>query len=233
MRPAAAGLALGLALAIGAPTAWTLTRPSAAAGTPVAEVLDTPAPAPSLAPTGDVPPVPADDVPPEPRTPAPSIPTRDASPAAQVSAPAPVRLQIPALGVDSAVDPVGVAADGQMAIPEDVDRVGWYRFGPVPGEAGSAVVAGHVDDREQGLGVLSPLREAAVGTEVVLTDAAGATTRWRVVSRELITKQVLPLDQLFTRTGEPRLTLITCGGPFLPEFRSYRDNVVVVAEPVT
>ena len=30
----------------------------------------------------------------------------------------------------------------------------------------------------------------------------------------------------------PRLTLITCGGPFLPEYRSYRDNVVVVAEPV-
>jgi sortase (surface protein transpeptidase) len=117
-----------------------------------------------------------------------------------------------------------------MAIPEDVDRVGWYRFGPAPGADGSAVLAGHVDDREQGLGALAPLRQAAVGTEVLVTDAEGTTTRWRVVSRELITKQVLPLDRLFARTGPPRLTLITCGGPFLPEYSSYRDNVVVVAE---
>ena len=53
----------------------------------------------------------------------------------------------------------------------------------------------------------------------------------RVVARELLEKQVLPLDRLFAREGPPRLTLITCGGPFLPEYRSYRDNLVVVAEP--
>jgi sortase (surface protein transpeptidase) len=117
-----------------------------------------------------------------------------------------------------------------MTVPAEVDRVGWYRFGPAPGEEGSAVIAGHVDSRTQGLGAMAPLRNAAVGDEVVLIDAAGTTTRWRVVSRELIEKQALPLDWLFTRAGPPRLTLITCGGPFLPEYRSYRDNVVVVAE---
>jgi len=144
-----------------------------------------------------------------------------------------VRLSVPALGVDSAVDPVGVEPDGQMTVPAEVDTVGWYRFGPAPGGEGSAVIAGHVDSRTQGLGAMAPLRSAAVGDEVVLIDAAGTTTRWRVVSRELIEKQVLPLDRLFTRAGPPRLTLITCGGPFLPEYRSYRDNVVVVAEPVS
>jgi sortase (surface protein transpeptidase) len=94
------------------------------------------------------------------------------------------------------------------------------------------VIAGHVDDREQGLGALAPLREAEVGDEVVVTDSAGTGTRWRVLSRELIQKQVLPLDRLFAREGPPRLTLITCGGPFLAEFGSYRDNVVVVTEPL-
>jgi hypothetical protein len=53
-----------------------------------------------------------------------------------------------------------------------------------------------------------------------------------VAARELIQKRALPLDDLFRRDGPPRLTLITCGGPFLPEFGSYRDNVVVVAEPL-
>jgi hypothetical protein len=66
-----------------------------------------------------------------------------------------VRLAVPALGVDAPVEPVGIRDDGQMALPDDVDRLGWYRFGPVPGAEGSAVLAGHVDDAEQGLGALA------------------------------------------------------------------------------
>jgi hypothetical protein len=215
VRPAVAITVLGLALAVAAPTTWALTRPEATAGAPVEQALGS-APATSSAT-------------------APAIPTvtaRPATPAAEPDRPPPVRLTVPALGVDADVDAMGVQADGQMALPADVDRVGWYRFGPVPGADGSAVIAGHVDDREQGLGAMAPLREAAVGQEVQVQDGAGTTTRWRVVSRELIQKQVLPLDRLFARDGPPRLTLITCGGPFLPEFGSYRDNAVVVAEPL-
>jgi hypothetical protein len=126
-----------------------------------------------------------------------------------------------------------VEPDGAMTLPTDVDRVGWYRFGPAPGAtAGTAVLAGHVDDREQGLGALAPLRTIGPGAEVLVRDAAGAVTRWRVVTRELVDKQEVPLDALFRRSGPPRLVLLTCGGPFLPGLRSYRDNVVVVAEPV-
>jgi sortase (surface protein transpeptidase) len=221
VRPAAATAVLGLALAVGAPTAWSLTRPAATAGAPVEEVLGTPSASSS--------PVPAPMVPRN----LPAVSTRPAAPGEQETGPAPVRLAVPALGVDSDVDPVGVEPDGRMTIPAEVDRVGWYRFGPAPGDDGSAVIAGHVDDREQGLGAMAPLRDAAVGDEVVVTDAAGTPTRWRVVSRELIQKQVLPLDRLFAREGPARLTLITCGGPFLAEFGSYRDNVVVVAEPLS
>jgi Sortase domain len=224
VRPAVATTVLGLALAVAAPTTWALTRPDASAGARVESVL----PAPTAPSAGR-----------EDRTLAPEGPgalpeltARPATPAGQEQRPAPVRMVVPALGVDTAVDPVGVEPDGQMTIPAEVDRVGWYRFGPAPGDGGSAVIAGHVDDREQGLGAMAPLRDADVGDEVTLTDAAGTTTTWRVVSREVIQKQVLPLDRLFARDGPPRLTLITCGGPFLEEFSSYRDNVVVVAEPL-
>ena len=217
MRPAVATTVLGLALAVAAPTTWALTRPEASAGAPVEQVL----PAPATPSAGRE----APDAVPE-------LSARQASPAGQEQRPAPVRLSVPALGVDTAVEAVGVEPDGQMTIPAEVDRVGWYRFGPVPGDDGSAVIAGHVDDREQGLGAMAPLRAAEVGSEVVVTDATGTMSRWRVVSRELIQKQVLPLDRLVAREGPARLTLITCGGPFLPEYRSYRDNVVVVAEPI-
>ncbi|HZH19911.1 MAG TPA: class F sortase [Geodermatophilus sp.] len=214
MRPAAAVAVLGVAVAVGVPTGWQLTREPAAAGAPLEQVLAEPAP-------------------PPPAAAAPTVTTRDAAPTVVPQRPAPVRLAVPALGVDAPVEPVGVRDDGQMALPDDVDRLGWYRFGPVPGAEGSAVFAGHVDDADQGLGALAPLRDAEPGAEVVVTDAAGTATRWRVVSREVLEKQALPVDRLFARTGEPRLVLVTCGGPFLPDVGGYRDNVVVVAEPLT
>ncbi|MDK3258596.1 class F sortase [Blastococcus capsensis] len=217
MRPAAATVALGLALAVGTPTAWALTRPEAAAGPSLDRALSAPAvPSPPPAGAGDLPPV----------------TVRDASPVAVPASPPPVRIELPGQAITAPVDLVGVAADGQMELPEDVDRIGWYRFGPAPGGPGNAVLAGHVDDREQGAGALFPLREVSPGAEIVITDATGQGTRWRVVSRELVHKQALPLGEIFAREGPPRLVVVTCGGPFLPEYRSYRDNVVVVAEPV-
>ncbi|WP_029430177.1 class F sortase [Blastococcus sp. URHD0036] len=222
MRRAAAGAALGLAVAIGVPVTWQLTQEPASAGAPVAQVL-----------SASTPSAPAEPPPSAPAAPGPPpVVARDAAPPVPSSAPAPVRLAVPALGVDAPVDAVGVTADGQMELPGDVSRTGWYRFGPAPGGAGSAVLAGHVDDAEQGAGALFPLREAAPGDEVLVTDTAGVVSRWQVVARELISKQQLPLTQMFARDGAPRLVLVTCGGPFLPEYGSYRDNVVVVAEPL-
>ncbi|MPQ97752.1 sortase [Modestobacter sp. I12A-02628] len=222
MRSAAATLVVGLALAVGTPAVWALSRPPAAAGPPVEQVLDSPAPAPVLDPAP--PSGPAGQAPPP-------VPVRDASPTPPVEVPAPVGLSVPGVGVDAAVDPVGVEPDGSMSVPRDVDRVGWYRFGPAPGQPGSAVLAGHVDSATDGLGAMAPVRSTEVGDEVTVTAADGATTRWRVVARQEFVKQELPRDQLFARDGPPRLVLITCGGPFQPDTGSYRDNVVVVAEP--
>jgi hypothetical protein len=220
VRTPVAVLALGLTLAIGTPTAWALTRPEPTAGVPVAAALAAPASTPA-APTVPA----APDV-------APAVTARPAAPVAVPAVVPPVRLSVPARGIDAPVDPVGVEPAGEMTLPEDVDRVGWYRFGPTPGAAeGAAVVAGHVDDAEQGLGALAPLRETEPGDEVVVEAADGSTTRWTVTSRETIDKPGVPLGDLFARTGAPRLVLITCGGPFDAELRSYRDNVVVVAEP--
>ncbi|WP_369132203.1 class F sortase [Modestobacter sp. I12A-02662] len=223
MRRAVVGLVAGLAVAGGAPAAWAVARPPSSAGVPVTQALGSP--------VGDVllrpvlaPQPPAGVLPP--------VTVRDAAPAAVPDpAAAPVAVSVPGSGVTAAVDPVGVTGDGLMELPADVDRVGWYRFGPVPGQPGSAVLAGHVDGVEQGLGPLAALRSVEPGQTVEVTDAAGTVTRWRVVSRELVEKQALPLAALFARNGDPRLVLLTCGGPFLPELGSYRDNVVVVAVP--
>lgn len=97
--------------------------------------------------------------------------TRDTAPGAASEQPAPAILAVPSLGIEARVDPVGVRNDGQMAIPDDVDRVGWYRFGPVPGSDGSAVLAGHVDDRAR-----SRVGRVSTGAVPTLGETPGRTT---------------------------------------------------------
>jgi hypothetical protein len=242
-------LAACVATALAGPASWVATRPPESRGAPVAEALGGPAsagarPAPATGPAPPSPPVAPPDGGPAPAVGPPGsgrasaafagTTLRDASLAAWQRVPAPpppVRVELPRLGVDAPVDPTGTTADGLMELPEDVARVGWYRHGPAPGEDGSVVLAGHVDSREQGLGELHPLRRSAPGDEVLVTDAAGAVARYRVVAVESLPKERLPLDRLFARSGPSRLVLVTCGGPFLAERGAYRDNVVVVAEP--
>jgi hypothetical protein len=220
LRPAVVVLAGGLALAVGTPAIWAGTRPATAAGPPLTSVLAShPAPAPP--PPG-----------PRPAAAAPEPAVHPADPFPDVPVAAPIRLDVPDVGIDAPVDPVGVTPDGALQLPDDVHRVGWYRYGPAPGRShGSAVLAGHVDSWDQGLGALGRLRSVEPGRRIAVTDAAGQVTRWRVVTRRLVVKQQLPLRELFTRAGPPRLVLLTCGGPFDAGLRSYLDNLVVVAVP--
>jgi sortase (surface protein transpeptidase) len=144
-----------------------------------------------------------------------------------------VRVRIGAADSAAAVVPVGVDDRGQMAVPEDVQTVGWYRFGPPPGApVGSSVLSGHVDDQVQGRGAFFRLVELAPGDTVQVQLSDGAMREFRVRTVERIAKAELPLDELFARAGPPRLTLITCGGEFDRAAGSYRDNIVVTAEPV-
>jgi hypothetical protein len=147
-----------------------------------------------------------------------------------VTVPVPDTIALPTLGVQAPVVPVALEDDGSMEIPEDVSTVGWFSPGVRPGEDGSAVISGHVDSRVQGRGAFFELGRLDVGDEVVVGGGSGER-RFEVVARRRYGKAELPIDELFTRAGPPRLVLITCGGAFDPATRSYEENVVVVAVP--
>lgn len=147
---------------------------------------------------------------------------------------APQRLRIPAVELDADVRPVGVdPKTGELAVPEAVSSVGWYRYGPgLDAGSGSVVIAGHVDSSTQGMGAFSRLAEIHPGDRVEVRAADGSVRDFRVVSREVFGKSEVPYDRLFARDGRARLTLVTCGGAFDRTTGSYRDNIVVTAEPV-
>jgi len=137
------------------------------------------------------------------------------------------------MDLDATVTPVGVDRNGDFAVPPSVDRVGWYRYGPgFAADAGSIVIAGHVDSAAQGEGAFFKLGALEINDKITLYDQAGASREFEVVARERYAKTKIPLDKYFARDGKLRLTLITCGGPFDRRTGHYRDNVVVTATPV-
>ena len=117
-----------------------------------------------------------------------------------------------------------------MEIP-DGQEVGWYRHGPTPGEAGSAVLAAHIafEGRD---GVFRRLAELPAGEQVTIGYADFREVTYRIESVEQFAKSQLPADRIFARGGEPVVALVTCGGDFNPSVRSYDDNVVAFARPI-
>ncbi|MFI1377075.1 sortase domain-bontaining protein [Streptomyces longwoodensis] len=152
------------------------------------------------------------------------------SPAARASLAVPTRLVLSRLDLSAAVDPVGVADDGRVAVPRDPRRVGWYRFSPRPGASGgSSVIVGHVDSDDRGLGVLVALAEVRAGDRVTVQRADGSRVDYRVVSRRTVAKEALAASGAFRSEGPAVLTLVTCTGPYLPDRGGYRNNLVVTA----
>ena len=233
MGRAALALVAGLVLAGGAPTGWLLTQGGGGEfGTAAAQDLRAAAPAPTV-PTGPASPA-ADPVPTAATAPVPlaaPVGTRSAR-LPDVVAPRDPPTEVRLGGRVAPLDGVGLEANGQVVVPEDVDRAGWYAAGPQPGDrAGSAVLVGHADDAEQGLGTFAVLRDLRAGAEVVVRTASGRDLVYEVVSFERFAKAEVPMDRLFATDGPHRLVLISCGGAFDPVRRTYADNVVVTAVP--
>ena len=175
---------------------------------------------------------PSGDTPSAGDTPGERVGVRPASlPAARPTA-SPTVLRIPRLGVTLPIDPSGVAPDGQMALPDSPRRLAWYRFGAAPLSArGATVLGGHVDTLQDGVGPLAQLVSLRPGDRVEVV-AGRRTVAYRVSSVARVPKSRLDAAEVFSRTGPPRLHLLTCGGAYLADRGGYQDNVVVVARPL-
>ncbi|MFF5990717.1 class F sortase [Prauserella flavalba] len=151
-----------------------------------------------------------------------------ASTPADAQAAAPVRLRIPAIGVDAPVTPLDVGADNVLPAPDTDEGTGWWRGGPEPGERGPAVIAGHVDSY-QGPAVFFRLAELEPGQRVLVDRADGTTAVFVTTRRERHAKDAFPTEVVYGDTPGAELRLITCGGEFDRTGRRYLDNIIVYA----
>ncbi|MBW3604619.1 MAG: class F sortase [Actinobacteria bacterium] len=154
---------------------------------------------------------------------------RDYAPTAHSATVAkPVRVEIPSVGIASDLERLGLAGDGAIETPDDWASAGWYRGGPRPGQQGAAVILGHVDSTT-GPAVFYRLRQLEPGDRITVERADGTAAIFEVDRVEQHGKTRFPTDEVYYPTPEPTLRLVTCGGAFDTEARSYTDNVVVFA----
>ena len=141
----------------------------------------------------------------------------------------PVRLRIPAIGVDSGLMDLGLDRAGSLEVPPDGFPAGWYTGAPTPGSLGPAIIAGHVDWAGSP-GVFYSLRDLVPGDDITVDRADGTAARFRVQSVQQFPKDAFPTDRVYADLDHAGLRLITCGGSFDRAARSYRDNIVVFAD---
>ncbi len=139
----------------------------------------------------------------------------------------PLRLRIPAIGVDAPLVPLGLNADGTLQVPRYEDA-GWYVGASRAGDVGPAVIAAHVDSTT-GPAVFYRLDELEAGQEVFV-EYSDATVGFVVRDRQLVSKTRFPTDRVYRPTAFPELRLVTCAGAFNNTTGSYSANLIVWAD---
>lgn len=164
-------------------------------------------------------------------TPAPEPPATKVNGTKELERSVPVRLRIPAIGVDTPVIRLGLAPDGTMQVPPVTahDRAGWYRHSPTPGRTGPSVITGHVTVGEYGDGVFRRLERLRRGDRVTVRLENGKAAVFAVSAVRKVPKADFPADDVYGDVARPELRLITCGGPRTDD--GYPDNVIVFATP--
>jgi LPXTG-site transpeptidase (sortase) family protein len=152
-------------------------------------------------------------------------------PAEPVRPSVPVGLNIPEIGLHvRGIDHLGVTRSGALETPSlaHVDEVGWYEYGPTPGQRGAAVLAGHVDSLTR-QAIFYRLHDLRRGDAVSVRRADGSTVTFTVDEVVRVPKAHFPTEKVYGDPGYPALRLITCGGRFDRATGHYLSNIVVFA----
>lgn len=138
----------------------------------------------------------------------------------------PVALEIPAIDVSTPLMRLGLAPDHTVEVPTDADLAGWYRRGTPPGQAGSAVILGHVDSVD-GPAVFARLGELQPGDSVQVSRADGSVVTFVVLKSATYLNADFPARRVYAAQGLRRLNLVTCGGDYDADRGGYQSNLVV------
>jgi len=156
--------------------------------------------------------------------------------AANTSIGGPARLIIPKINVNAVVEKKGLASDGTIAVPKGPYTVGWYQYGPRPGDAGSAVITGHFGPWRTGAhSVFDNLNQLKAGDIIYVKDDKGNQLSFKVRTAKVYAKDApaSEISKIFNENHGAHLNLITCSGTWLANQKTYTNRLVIFADLVT
>ncbi|MFC9247486.1 class F sortase [Streptomyces sp. NPDC057136] len=142
------------------------------------------------------------------------------------------RVKIGSIQVDAPMIDVNLGPDGWIEAPppQDPNLAGWYQNGISPGQRGTAVVVGHVDNMS-GPAVFYGLGSTEKGQHIEVTRYDGRVAVFEVYGVDVFAKNDFPGARVYGDTGHAELRVITCGGGY-SKAGGYDGNVVVFARMV-
>ncbi|RJL30780.1 class F sortase [Bailinhaonella thermotolerans] len=152
------------------------------------------------------------------------------APAAPLAKAVPTRLVIPKIKVNAPLRSLGVDKNQEIQVPplKYKNLAGWYKHGPTPGQAGPAVILGHVSNRN-GPAVFGRLRDVGRGDKIEVVRSDKTVAVFVVDGVEQVNKRTFPSLRVYGNQRNATLRLVTCGGTYNRRVHSYRDNIIVYA----
>jgi sortase A len=122
----------------------------------------------------------------------------------------PAFVYIPSISLFSSVLGVGVNEKGNMDVPSGLTNdVGWYKYGILPGNTGTAVLDAH------NTAAFKFLHLVPEGGDIYILTSKGQMMHFKVTRAETYSMEVLKPQTLFATTDKKQINLITCAGTLL------------------
>ena len=132
--------------------------------------------------------------------------------------------------INAEVQYVGLNSENEMDVPSNNDNVAWFSLGVIPGERGSAVIAGHLNGRSGEPAIFWDLHKLEIGNDIYVVDNGEDEKRFQVTDIEKYKTNSAPMEKIFGLNNGTYLNLITCGGKWDRTENTYDERLVVFAE---
>lgn len=142
----------------------------------------------------------------------------------------PVRLKIPTIGVNTAIEDALITPGGRMDVPAGSVNVAWFSLGPLPGKVGSAVIGGHFGIKDNVPFVFYDLDKLKIGDRVYIVDDKDQSLAFEVKKIKSFERNADSTSVFTSGDGLAHLNLITCEGIWNKVNDSYPQRLVVFTD---
>ena len=143
----------------------------------------------------------------------------------------PKQLRIPIISVNAKIQYIGIAKNGKMATPNNFTDVGWFQSGIVPGNKGSAVIDGHVDNGLAFPAVFTSLEKLNIGNDIYIDTIGGNILHFQVTNIKNYDANA-ETAEIFNQNDGNYIKLITCAGVWSILHRTHDQRLVVTAKQI-